>query len=321
MTYIVEIENLSKDYEVGFWKKKKVRALDGLNLQVEGGQIFGFLGGNGAGKTTTIKILMSLMFPTTGTARILGSDISDVKMHSRIGYCPENPYFYDYLKARELMNYFGELFGLDAAQRNRKTEELLTKVGLEEKDWNKQLRKFSKGMLQRVGLAQSLINEPEIVFLDEPMSGLDPIGRREIRELIAELREKGTTVFMSTHILSDIEALCDNVAILRGGKLAATGNLNDLLTNSGETQIFEITVKGVTAEVLRSEIANIFGATVSAKPNGATIQVLDEKDIDKLLPIIRNEGGSLISVQPVRQSLEELFVKETESESPAAAGG
>ena len=321
MTYIVEIENLSKDYEVGFWKKKKVRALDGLNLQVEGGQIFGFLGGNGAGKTTTIKILMSLMFPTTGTARILGRDIADVKMHSRIGYCPENPYFYDYLKARELMNYFGELFGLDAAQRNRKTEELLTKVGLEEKDWNKQLRKFSKGMLQRVGLAQSLINEPEIVFLDEPMSGLDPIGRREIRELIAELREKGTTVFMSTHILSDIEALCDNVAILRGGKLAATGNLNDLLTNSGETQIFEITVKGVTAEVLRSEIANISGATVSAKPNGATIQVLDEKDIDKLLPIIRNEGGSLISVQPVRQSLEELFVKETESESPAAAGG
>ena len=312
MSYVVEIENLSKDYEVGFWKKKKVRALDGLNLQVEAGQIFGFLGGNGAGKTTTIKILMSLMYPSTGTARILGSDISDVKMHSRIGYCPENPYFYDYLKARELMNYFGELFGLDAAQRNRKTEELLTKVGLDEKDWNKQLRKFSKGMLQRVGLAQSLINEPEIVFLDEPMSGLDPIGRREIRELIAELRENGTTVFMSTHILSDIEALCDNVAILRGGKLAATGNLNELLTNSGETQIYEITVKGVTAEVLRSEIAGIAGATVSAKPNGATIEITDEKDIDKLLPIIRNEGGSLISIQPVRQSLEELFVKESE---------
>ncbi len=312
MQPVIEIENLSKDYEVGFWKKKKVRALDGLNLQVEGGQIFGFLGGNGAGKTTTIKILMSLMYPSTGTARILGRDISDVKMHSRIGYCPENPYFYDYLKARELMNYFGELFGLDKHKRNQKTEELLTKVGLEEKDWNKQLRKFSKGMLQRVGLAQALINEPEIVFLDEPMSGLDPIGRREIRELIAELREKGTTVFMSTHILSDIEALCDNVAILRGGKLAATGNLNDLLTKSGEQQIYEITVKGVPAEVLQNEIKNISGATVSAKPNGANIQVLDEKDIDKVLPIVRNANGSLISVQPVRQSLEELFVKETE---------
>ena len=312
MKHIVEIENLSKDYEVGFWVKKKVRALDNLNLQVEGGQIFGFLGGNGAGKTTTMKILMSLMFPTTGTARILGRDISDVKMRARIGYCPENPYFYDYLKARELMNYFGELFGLDKQKRNQKTEELLTKVGLDEKDWNKQLRKFSKGMLQRVGLAQSLINEPEIVFLDEPMSGLDPIGRREIRELIGELREKGTTVFMSTHILSDIEALCDNVAILRGGKLAATGNLDDLLTKSGETQIYEITVKGISAEILRHNLANISGAQVFAKPNGATIEITDEKDIDKVLPVVRAENGSLISVQPVRQSLEELFVKETE---------
>lgn len=311
MSYIVEIENLSKDYEVGFWKKKRVRALDNLNLQVAGGQIFGFLGGNGAGKTTTIKILMSLIFPTTGTAKILGRDITDVRMHSRIGYCPENPYFYDYLKARELMNYFGELFGMDAARRNRKTEELLTKVGLEEKDWNKQLRKFSKGMLQRVGLAQALINEPEIVFLDEPMSGLDPIGRREIRELIAELRANGTTVFMSTHILSDIEALCDNVAILRGGRLAATGNLDELLTSSGEQRIYEITVKGVSAEALRNAVETISGATISAKPTGANIQVLDEKDVDRILPIIRKAGGSLVAVQPVRQSLEELFVKET----------
>ena len=256
---------------------------------------------------------MSLMFPTTGAARILGSDISDVKMHHKIGYCPENPYFYDYLKARELMNYFGELFGLNQTQRNRKTEELLTKVGLDEKDWNKQLRKFSKGMLQRVGLAQALINEPEIVFLDEPMSGLDPIGRREIRELIAELRTNGTTVFMSTHILSDIEALCDQVAILRKGKLAATGKLDDLLTQSGEAQIFEVTIKGILAENLQSEIREIAGATIFAKPTGANIQILDEKDIDKILPIIRNAGGSLVSVQPVKQSLEELFVKETES--------
>ena len=313
MAYIIEIENLSKDYEVGFWKKKRVRALDDLNLQVEGGQIFGFLGGNGAGKTTTIKILMSLIFPTIGKARILGHDISDVKMHSRIGYCPENPYFYDYLKARELMNYFGELFGLNQAQRNRKTEELLTKVGLDEKDWNKQLRKFSKGMLQRVGLAQALINEPEIVFLDEPMSGLDPIGRREIRELIAELRTNGTTVFMSTHILSDIEALCDRVAILRNGKLAATGNLDELLSQSGEAQVYEVNVKGVSAAVLENELKQIAGATISAKPNGANIQITDEKDIDKILPIIRKAGGSLVSVQPVKQSLEELFVKETET--------
>ncbi|MDQ3801106.1 MAG: ABC transporter ATP-binding protein [Acidobacteriota bacterium] len=310
MNYIVEIENLTKDYETGFWKKKKVRALDGLNLQVEGGQIFGFLGGNGAGKTTTIKLLMRLLFPTAGTARILGRDIGDVKMHRAIGYCPENPYFYDYLTARELMMYFGELFGYDAQTRKRKTEELLARVGLPEKDWKKQLRKFSKGMLQRVGLAQALINDPEIVFLDEPMSGLDPIGRREIRELISDLRARGTTVFMSTHILSDIEALCDRVAIMRGGKLAATGNLDELLTQSGETQGFEINLKGIPAEQVSGKLAGIDGASIHAKPNGISIQVLTEADVEKVLDISKNSGGKLISVQPVRQSLEELFVKE-----------
>ncbi len=277
-----------------------------MTLNVEGGQIFGFLGGNGAGKTTTIKILMSLIFPSAGNAKILGEDISNTKMHSRIGYCPENPYFYDYLKASELMNYFGELFGLDAAKRKRKTEELLTKVGLDEKDWNKQLRKFSKGMLQRVGIAQCLINEPELVFLDEPMSGLDPIGRREIRELIADLREQGTTVFMSTHILSDIEALCDNVAILQKGKLAHTGNLDELLTKTGEIQVFEINVKGVSADILKNRIND---AEIFSKPNGANIHVSNETDIDEILKITRENGGKLVSVQPVRQSLEDLFVE------------
>ncbi|MGH7783977.1 MAG: ABC transporter ATP-binding protein, partial [Candidatus Binatia bacterium] len=197
MSVAIETENLTKDYEVGFWRKRKVRALDNLSLSVKSGQIFGFLGANGAGKTTTIKILMRLLFPTGGSAKILGRDIADTNMHRTIGYCPENPYFYDYLTAWELMNYFGELFGLDAVLRKNRTGELLSKVGLEEKNWNKQLRTFSKGMLQRVGLAQALINDPELVFLDEPMSGLDPIGRREIRELIAGLRDNGTTVFMS----------------------------------------------------------------------------------------------------------------------------
>ncbi len=309
MNNIIEIENLTKDYEIGFWKKKKVRALDNLTLNVEGGQIFGFLGGNGAGKTTTIKILMSLIFPSAGNARILGYDISDVKMRQRIGYCPENPYFYDYLTARELMMYFGELFGLDKAKSKQKTEELLTKVGLEEASWNKQLRKFSKGMLQRTGLAQSLINDPEIVFLDEPMSGLDPIGRREIRELIADLRKNGTTIFMSTHILSDIEALCDNVAILRKGELAAAGKLDDLLTSQGENQSFEINVKGVSAENLQNEISKIAGSSITAKPSGATIQIIDENDVDKVLQTVKKAGGKLVSVQPVKQSLEELFVE------------
>ncbi len=311
MEYAVEIRNLTKDYETGFLKKKRVRALDDLTLDVKPGQIFGFLGGNGAGKTTTIKTLMRLQFPTAGTARILGRDIDDVQMHGRIGYCPENPYFYDYLTARELMEYFGELFGLDAATRKRKCEELLTAVGLEETDWKRQLRKYSKGMLQRVGLAQSLINDPEIVFMDEPMSGLDPVGRREIRELIAGLREKGTTVFMSTHILSDIEALCDEVAILRRGKLAACGNLSDLLTNAEGSRALEISVQGVSAEAIRGEIDFIAGATLTAKPNGAVIQIVDESDIDAVLNVTRKNGGRLASIQPVKQSLEELFVKQT----------
>ncbi len=311
MEYAVEIKNLSKDYETGFWKKKRVRALDDLTLNVRPGQIFGFLGGNGAGKTTTIKTLMSLIFPTEGSAKILGHDISDVQMHRRIGYCPENPYFYDYLTARELMNYFGELFGFDPAKRKDKCQSLLDAVGLAEKDRNKQLRKYSKGMLQRVGLAQSLINDPEIVFMDEPMSGLDPVGRREVRELIASLRDKGTTVFMSTHILSDIEALCDEVAILRGGKLAAFGNLNDLLAADKGSRTLEISVQNVSADAIREKIEFISGATLTPKPSGAMISVLDERDIEAVLEITRNAGGHLASIQPVKQSLEELFVKET----------
>jgi ABC-2 type transport system ATP-binding protein len=309
--HAVEITDLTKDYETGFLKKKKVRALDGLRLNVPPGRIFGFLGGNGAGKTTTIKLLMGLIFPTGGSAKVLWHDISDVHMHARIGYCPENPYFYDYLTALELMDYFGSLFGLDPAGRKAKARELLTAVGLEEKDWKRQLRKYSKGMLQRVGLAQSLINEPELVFFDEPMSGLDPVGRREVRELIAGLRDKGTTVFMSTHILSDIEALCDEVAILRRGKLAAAGDLTELLAAREGPRVLEISIQGVEAEAIRDQIEFIAGATLAAEPHGAVIQVLDEADIDAVLKATREAGGRLAAIQPVKQSLEELFVKET----------
>src|SRR5687767_10638189 len=216
---------------------------------------------------------MSLLHPTSGTARVLGGDISDVSTHSRVGYCPENPYFYDYLTASELMDYFGSLFGLAPPERKRRAADLLSRVGLDEGDWNKQLRKFSKGMLQRVGLAQSLINEPEVVFLDEPMSGLDPVGRREVRELIADLRRKGTTVFMSTHILSDVEALCDEVAILRRGRLAATGNLDELLSTQGQEQIYEVRLKGIASDKLPQKFQ------VSSDANGVTVEVTDEREI------------------------------------------
>lgn len=311
MEYVVEIDSLSKDYETGFFRKKKVRALDALTLNVRGGQIFGFLGGNGAGKTTTIKTLMGLQFPTGGSARIFGKDISDTGMHALIGYCPENPYFYDYLTALELMDYFGRLFGYDAPTRKQKTAELLSAVGLEEKSWKKQLRKYSKGMLQRVGLAQSLINDPQLVFFDEPMSGLDPVGRRDIRELIASLRDKGVTVFMSTHILSDIEALCDEVAILRSGKLVAHGDLNGLLASEDAHRSLEVVVQGLKAEDIREQIDFIAGASITPRPNGATIVVADDTDVEAVLQITRSVNGHLVAVRPVKQSLEELFVKET----------
>ena len=304
MTTAIEIDNLTKDYETGFWRKRKARALDGLSLTVESGQIFGFLGANGAGKTTTLKLLMRLIYPTGGTARILGRDINDVSMHARIGYLPENPYFYDYLTAREFMNYCGELFGLDRATRERRTNDLLTRVNLDPKGWDRQLRKFSKGMLQRVGLAQSLVNDPEIVFLDEPMSGLDPVGRREVRDLIASLRTQGKTVFMCSHILSDIEVLCDSVAILKHGRLAHAGSLAEL--RAGEMNLFEVIATGADPEVLKQKLGD--GATVTITPSGLRIEMASEREVDAVIVALRQSHGQLVSVQPVRQSLEELFL-------------
>ena len=301
---VVEIENLTKDYEVGFWRKRKVRALDGLSLNVEPRQIFGFLGANGAGKTTTLKLLMRLIFPTAGRASILGQDISDISMHQRIGYLPENPYFYDYLTPREFLDYCGQLFGLDSATRKRRAEELLTRVNLDQKSWDRQLRKLSKGMLQRVGLAQALVNDPEIVFLDEPMSGLDPVGRREVRDLIASLRTEGKTVFMCSHILSDIEVLCDNVAILKQGRLAHAGSLDEL--RARESNLIEIVAAGANEAVLRENLDG--NAQVLIDASGLRIQVHNEKEIDAVIAAVRKANGKLVSVQPVRQSLEELFL-------------
>ena len=301
---IVEIDNLTKDYEVGFWRKRKVRALDGLSLKVEPKQIFGFLGANGAGKTTTLKLLMRLIFPTAGLASILGQDISDISMHQRIGYLPENPYFYDYLTPREFLDYSGQLFELDSATRKRRAEELLQRVNLNHKSWDRQLRKLSKGMLQRVGLAQALVNDPEIVFLDEPMSGLDPVGRREVRDLIASLRTEGKTVFMCSHILSDIEVLCDDVAILKQGRLAHAGSLDELQAQ-GSNQI-EIVATGVNETVLRESLGS--DAQVLIDASGLRIHIQDEKEIDAVIAAVRKANGKLVSVQPVRQSLEELFL-------------
>jgi len=304
MPTIIEIDRLTKEYEAGFLRKRKTRALDTLSLAVERGQIFGFLGANGAGKTTTLKLLMRLIYPTSGTARILGRDISDISMHARIGYLPENPYFYDHLTAREFLSYCGELFGQKTGTRASRTEALLTRVNLEKKSWDLQLRKFSKGMLQRVGLAQALINDPEIVFLDEPMSGLDPVGRREVRDLIASLRTEGKTVFMCSHILSDIEVLCDSVAILKAGRLAHAGSLDELRVR--ESSLIEIIATDVAADALKRQLE--VSATVTTTASGVRIEVSDEKEVDAVIAALRSVNGKLVSVQPVRQSLEDLFL-------------
>src|SRR6201998_655345 len=218
----IEIEDLTKDYPFSFLHLKTKRSLEGLTMRVEDGEVFGFLGPNGAGKSTTIKLLVGLIFPTAGTAQILGKPISDISMHQDIGYLPEQPYFYDYLTAAELLDYFARFHHLKAADRVERVARMLKKVGLETAG-KIQLRKYSKGMLQRVGLAQAILHDPEVVVLDEPMSGLDPLGRREVRDIILELRKEGRTVLFSTHILSDAETLCDRVGVIVGGKLRGVG--------------------------------------------------------------------------------------------------
>lgn len=302
---VVEITNLTKDYEVGFLRKRKVRALDGLSLSIDGGQIFGFLGANGAGKTTTLKLLMRLIFPTTGNARILGHDIQDVSMHQRIGYLPENPYFYDYLTAREFLDYCAQIFGFPATVRKKRAADLLARVKLDEKKWDTQLRKFSKGMLQRVGLAQSLVNDPEIVFLDEPMSGLDPVGRREVRDLIGALRDEGKTVFMCSHILSDIEVLCDQVAILKKARLAQVGYLDELRKKTEGPNLMEVMATGTDANSLRKHLPD---ADIAPTPRGLRIEIASEDEIEKVIAALRQAGGKVVSIHPVKQSLEELFL-------------
>lgn len=308
----LEIQNLTKDYVVGFWRKRPVRALDDLSLQVGMGESFGFLGPNGAGKTTTLKILMRLIYPTDGTARILGAPLDDMQMRARIGYLPEQPYFYDYLTARELLTYCAKLFGLNKADTRKRTDELLKRVGLFEAA-DKQLRKYSKGMLQRAGLAQALINDPDVLFLDEPMSGLDPLGRREVRDLIASLRDQGKTVFFSSHVLSDVEALCDRVAIMNKGCLIESGKLSDILKSRANE--LEAIVTGVSEAALQE--MQTFAMAITPAPEGAHVLLSSDKEIERVLSIVHRAGGRLVSVNPVRESLEDLFVREISENTQA----
>jgi ABC-2 type transport system ATP-binding protein len=307
----IDILGLEKTYSVGFWRKKPRCALKPLHLSVDEGEIFGFLGPNGAGKTTTLKMLMGLVYPTAGSAKILGMDINDPRMKAQIGFLPEQPYFYDYLTAGELLNYYGQLSGVAPKERARKVREVLERVGLPDVI-KVQLRKFSKGMLQRVGIAQAILHDPRIVFFDEPMSGLDPMGRREVRDLMEELKHEGKTVFFSTHILSDAEALCDRVAIIHLGELRSVGAVADL-TSSIEGKI-ELIWHG------RKVPASLKALGADCYVTGDTVRaVLLEGNQDAALEALRREQLRIVSLIPVRTSLEEYFVRKLQP-SRAAAG-
>src|ERR1700683_2236285 len=298
----IESERLTKDYPVGFWRKKMRRSLDHLTLQVEEGESFGFLGPNGAGKTTTMKLMMGLIFPTSGTARVRGRSINDVDMHREIGYMPEQPYFYDYLTARELLAYFARFFGFNAAERNERVARFLSLVGLAAgaAAADVQLRKFSKGMLQRVGIAQAILHDPQVVFLDEPMSGLDPVGRREVRDIILDLKKQGRTIFFSTHILSDAEMLCDRVAVLLEGKLRGVGSPGEIV--SMEVQGMEILFEVGKERTLPANIA----ARAKNIGNRYRIEVA-EQELYPVLEQLRGCAGRILSVAPLRPSLEDYF--------------
>jgi ABC-2 type transport system ATP-binding protein len=297
----IEIQSLTKDYAVGFWREKTRRSLDSLSLEVHEGEAFGFLGPNGAGKTTTLKLLMGVIFPTSGTARIRGRSIEDVAMHRDIGYLPEQPYFYDYLTARELLDYFARFFGYSAADRGERVEKFLDLVGLSAAG-NVQLRKFSKGMMQRIGIAQAILHDPKVVFLDEPMSGLDPVGRREVRDIILELKRQGHTVFFSTHILTDAEMLCDRVAVLVGGKLQGVGAPNEIVSLEvyGMEILFELKPGAAVPASLGDKVRH----------TGSRYQVeVPEAGLYAALEQLKGADAKILGVVPLRPSLEDYFFK------------
>jgi ABC-2 type transport system ATP-binding protein len=301
----IRIEGLTKDFAVGFWRKRPQRALDGLTLDISPGEVFGFLGPNGAGKTTTLKLLMQLLFPTSGRMEILGRPAGDLELRRRIGFLPEEPYFYDYLTAEELLAYFASLFGLAGPERRARVARLLDDVGIGA-ERRLALRQLSKGMIQRVGIAQALINDPEVVFLDEPMSGLDPLGRRDIRALVLRLRDRGCTVFFSSHILSDAEALCGRVGILARGRLLAAGRIGDLL--GGNVRAWELIVGGVSSGELAPFAPRVRSVT-SLDEGRHTLVLPSSAAPEPLIADLMAAGARIVSLTPVRQTLEEYFVE------------
>jgi ABC-2 type transport system ATP-binding protein len=312
MAAVVDTEGLTEDFQTGFWRPRPHRGLDGLSLHIPDGGVFGLLGPNGAGKSTTLKLLVNLLWPTAGRAEVLGKPPGDVQARMRLGFLPEHPTFYDQLSGEELLTYFAGLFGYTSADRRARASRALDRVGLGA-DRRRPLRQYSKGMVQRVGIAQALINDPALVILDEPMSGLDPIGRREVRELILQLRDEGRTVLFSSHILSDAELLCSRVAILAKGKLVASGTLAELTSGGGDT------AAGSTRgwEIVAANVSTALIDRVQARVRRATA-IADGRFSLELAPDVRPEsfvaelaaaGASLVSVAPLRTTLEDVFLE------------
>ena len=304
---LIEVRDLAKTFRVGF-RRRKVEAVRGVSFDVRRGEIFGIVGPNGAGKTTIIKILTGLMRPTRGEARLFGRPVEDIESRRELGYLPEGPYFYEHLKAPELLRYYGQLHGLDPKVIDERTPRLIERVGLAHAT-DRPLKKFSKGMRQRAGLAQALINDPELVILDEPQSGLDPLGRKDVRDLIFELKQQGKTVVFSSHILPDVEAVCDRVALFHKGELKEVGALDELM--SRRTRGFEIVASGVDRAKLEG-----MPALRTIEPRGGLLELSFEVDVDiaQAIQYIIDRGGNVQSMRPLRDDLERVFLRDTSEE-------
>jgi ABC-2 type transport system ATP-binding protein len=305
MATVVLTEGLTKDFTAGFWRPRPKRGLDELTLEIPAGGVFGLLGPNGAGKSTTLKLLLNLLRPTSGRAEVLGRAPGDLDAHRRLGFLAENPVYYDYLTAEELLGYFAGLCGFSSADSRARASRMLDAVGLGD-DRRRPLRQYSKGMVQRVGIAQALVNDPELVILDEPMSGLDPLGRRDVRELILELRDEGRTVVFSSHILSDAELLCSRVGILSRGKLVASGPIADLTAGAGKG--WEIVAAGVS-DAFANRVAHRGISATRISDGRYSFRLPIDGLPEPFIAELAGSGASLVSVSPLRTTLEDVFLE------------
>jgi ABC-2 type transport system ATP-binding protein len=306
MATAVSTDRLTKDFASGFWRPRPHRGLDGLTFEIPMGGVFGLLGPNGAGKSTTLKLLLNLLRPTAGTATVLGKPPGDVSAHRRLGFLPEHPTFYDHLTGAELVSYFAGLFGYSAADCRTRAGQVLDRVGLGTADRQRPLRQYSKGMVQRVGIAQALVNDPELVIFDEPMSGLDPVGRRDVRELILQLRDEGRTVLFSSHILADAELLCSRVGILAKGRLVASGTLTELTASAGRG--WEVVAAGVSDALVN----RLRGQVAKVTPIGDgryTFDLAPAAAPEPLIAELAAAGASLVSAAAIRTTLEDVFME------------